>query len=609
MDQTHARLESARLSSPPRLIDLEGSIERPVVRTLIKLFAVERLLSLPEVNRRYLDSLLTRDGETYFSAVLRTLNIGYQVDEEHAMRIPAAGPVVVVANHPFGAIEGVVLGDLLSKTRPDVRLLGNQLLGNIPALRPWLIGVDVFGGSDAVKSNVGSLKACLRWLQQGGVLGTFPAGSVSHLRVREACISDPPWHPSVAALVRRTGATVVPLFFEGRNSMVFQLAGLLHQALRTALIPSELLKRADSQITVRIGKPIPPDRLERYDNDATVINYLRFKTHVLKRQGSPIKPRFSPGRSGGERVVAPVPVAPPVPVTLLAAEIGRLGPDNLLNEQGDYQVFVGTAAEIPKTLEEIGRLREETFRQVSEGTGHALDLDQYDAHYLHLFMWNRAKAELVGSYRIGQVDQLLDRAGVRGLYTSSLFKFKETFLRRLGPALELGRSFIRPGYQRKPTSLALLWRGIGEFLVRHPRYKVLFGPVSISREYQSLSRRLMVEFLAEKRGDEALSALVRAKNPLREKLAREERAMLRGLVRDVDDISTLVAEIEEDNKGMPVLLRHYLRLGARLLSFNVDPLFGDCLDGLIVVDLRQTDARILKRFMGEEGHRRFGATA
>ena len=265
------------------------------------------------------------------------------------------------------------------------------------------------------------------------------------------------------------------------------------------------------------------------------------------------------------------------------------------------------ARQIPATLREIGRLREVTFRAVGEGTGRALDLDDFDQRYLHLFMWNRAKKELVGSYRIGLVNRIIAAHGVGGLYTSSLFKFKAGFLDRLGPALELGRSFIRAEYQRKPTSLALLWRGIGELLVRNPRYKVLFGPVSISRDYQSLSKRLMVELLEDQRRDEALAPFVKAKNPPRERLHREEREAVAPLVRDVDDLSTLVAEIEEDNKGMPVLLRHYLRLGARLLSFNVDPAFGHCIDGLIVVDLRTTDPKILKRFMGEEGHAFYAA--
>jgi putative hemolysin len=301
------------------------------------------------------------------------------------------------------------------------------------------------------------------------------------------------------------------------------------------------------------------------------------------------------------------PLAEAVPGSVLQAEIDRLPAEALLASQGDHQIYIARAEQIPTLLPEIGRLRELSFRAVSEGTGRACDLDRYDQDYLHLFLWSRSGQEIIGSYRIGCVDELRARRGTAGLYTSSLFKFRGAFLDKLGPALELGRSFIRPEYQRRPLPLALLWRGIGEFVVRNPRYKLLFGPVSISRAYHSRSRRIMVEALSQHRRCAALSALVAARNPPRERLGRDDRAAVSTLVKDVEDISNLVAEIETDNKGMPVLLRHYLRLGAKLLSFNVDPSFGNCLDGLIVVDLRQSDEKLLKRCMGEAGYRSFVA--
>jgi putative hemolysin len=601
--------------SAPRLIDLRNGINGPVKRSLFRLIEgpVEKVLSLGAINQAYARSLsLQQQGEDrdYFSTVLRTLDISYQLSDEDRAKIPTSGPVLVVANHPFGALDGVILGDILTGVRPDVRLQGNHLLASVRQVREHIISVDPFGGPAAARANIAPLKACLRWLKQGGLLGTFPAGTVSHLRVREGCISDPPWHRSVAALVRRTGATVVPVFFEGRNSMMFQLAGLIHPSLRTVLLPKELLKRSHSRLSVFVGRPIGPDKVARYPDDDVLVDYLRWKTYLLKHRESPVRPRFQPGARGRKAVPAPEqPLAEAVPAPVLAAEVAGLPAEALLCGQGDYQVFISEAARIPQLLQEIGRLREKTFREVSEGTGQALDLDRFDPSYLHLFMWNRAASEIVGSYRLGRVDELLAGQGVRGLYTSSLFKYNQGFLERLGPAIELGRSFVRKEYQRKPASLALIWRGIGEFLVRHPRYKVLFGPVSISKDYQGLSRRLMVEFLDRKRGDENLAGLVKPKNPPRERLDRQERAVLESLVKDVEDISTLVSEIEDDGRGVPVLLKHYLRLNARLLGFNVDESFGDCIDGLIVVDLNTTDPKILKRFMGEAGYAIFSGKA
>ena len=589
----------------PRLIGLRDGIDGPMKRSLFRLIEkpVESVLSLSALNRVYAESLAAPDDGNYFRRVLEVMNTRYEVSDEDRAKIPAAGPVMVVANHPFGGADGLVLGDLLTQARPDLRILGNQLLASVPQLRQQVIAVDPFGGARATWTNVAPMKACLRWLKQGGMLGVFPSGTVSYLQVRDACVSDPPWQANVAALARRTGATVLPVFFEGRNSALFQLAGLVHPSLRTALLPSELIKRSHSSITVRVGRPIGPDKLGRYEDDQTLIDYLRWKTYMLRHRESPIRPRFRqpPPPAVDE------PVAEPLPGGALAGEIAQLPAGAELCAQGAYQVFIAQADQIPLVLQEIGRLREVTFREVSEGTGKSRDLDRFDASYLHLFMWNRTAGELVGSYRLGRVDDLLAAEGVRGLYTSTLFKFNAGFLEKLGPALELGRSFVRQEYQRKPLSLALIWRGIGEYLVRNPQYKILFGPVSISKEYRGLSRQLMVELLESHRGDGSLGPMVKAKNPPRERLDRQELAVLKSLVKDVEDISTLVSEIEDDGRGMPVLLKHYLRLNARLLSFNVDESFGSCIDGLIVVDLRTTIPKILKRFMGEEGFARFAA--
>lgn len=586
-----------------RVVDLGAGIDHPVKRALFRLveMPVEKMLALTEINRIYNASLSLRESEnSFFSAVLSAMDVEYQLEDEDRDKVPVVGPVMVVANHPFGAIEGLVLGDILTRLRQDTRILGNQLLCEISEMRPWVIPVDVLGGAGRGARNVASLKAAAKWLASGRLLATFPAGTVSHLQLRDARVSDPAWSPHIATLARRFGATVVPVFFDGRNSNLFQLAGLLHPRLRTALLASELLKRRRTTLSVRVGRPIGADKLARYADDATLIDYLRFKTYALRRRESAVRPRFL-STGAAVRVAVPAVVIPPVPSTVLAAEVDRLPPASRLVRQGDYEVLIATATEIPALLREIGRLREITFRQVSEGTGKDCDVDQFDLDYLHLFMWNRAKMEVVGAYRLGRVDELVARGGARALYTSSLFKFKPGVLDRLGPALEMGRSFIRPEYQRKPTALALLWRGICEYLVRNPRYKILFGPVSISRDYQSLSRKLMVEFLMRQGRDRLSASSVKAKNPPRERLDPDERRALDALAKDVDGVSALVAELEDDNKGMPVLLRHYLRLNARILSFNVDPAFGHCLDGLILVDLRNTDSKLLKRFMGEEG--------
>jgi putative hemolysin len=290
--------------------------------------------------------------------------------------------------------------------------------------------------------------------------------------------------------------------------------------------------------------------------------------------------------------IQPQEIAPAVPAGTLAAEIARL---EALQRSGDLSVYLAAAETIPNTLREIGRLREIAFRAAGEGTGMPLDLDEFDRDYLHLFVWHAGKREIAGAYRLARTD------AVPKLYTATLFRYSDEFLRRIGPAVELGRSFVRVEYQRSFGPLLLLWKGIGRYLKQNPRYKVLFGPVSISNGYQAISRELMVSFLEKYAWMGEWSDLVRHRCAFR-------RAILKGAARpafpragfDVEDLSAVVAEMEPCGEGIPVLLRQYLKLGGKLLGFNVDPQFANALDGLILVDLTKTEPKLLERYLGKD---------
>jgi len=270
-------------------------------------------------------------------------------------------------------------------------------------------------------------------------------------------------------------------------------------------------------------------------------------------------------------------------------------------------VIQATTDQIPHILLEIGRLREMTFRAVGEGTGKAVDIDRFDHSYTHLFIWNREKKEVVGAYRLGKTDEIIRQQGVRGLYTSTLFCYKPGFFEHLGPALEMGRSFIRPEYQKSFTPLLLLWKGIGRFVVENPQYKTLFGPVSISDEYQALSRQFLVSYLKMSRYRSDMASLVKPRKPLHAKQLRgwDIDAAVRLLKDDVENISELISCVESDRKGVPILLKQYLKLGGEIAGFNVDPAFGNVIDGLIIVDLMKTEPRMLERYQGKEGARMF----
>lgn len=539
-------------------------------------------------------------GRDFFESVMETLNVRFDVSDADRARIPADGPLVVVANHPLGGLEGILLMRILLDRRPDVKVMANYLLGRMPEMAAHSILVDPFGTRASTAKNLGPIKEAIRWLKGGRALLVFPSGEVSHLNVQERRVEDPKWSETVAGIIRHASSAALPVFVEGRNSALFQMLGLLHPRMRTALLPRELFHRRGTAIRFRIGSPVPFSRLRSFERAGEMMDYLRLRTYVLRSREPEPEPRRRAGRKR-RRAVSPIPVEEPLFPDLVAQDILMLAPQQGLLESGDFAVYAATAAQIPRLLHEIGRLREITFRAAGEGSGKALDLDRFDQHYTHLVLWNRARQELVGAYRLGLTDEIMARHGKKGLYTGTLFRYSRKLLDRIGPAIEMGRSFIRPEFQKSYSPLLLLWKGIARFLSLNPRYRTLFGPVSINNEYNTVSRQMLEAFLRANRFDARLARYVKPRNPPRRPFRRKwDRKILQRAIRSEEDISDLIAEIEKDGKGVPILLKQYLRLGGRLLAFNVDPDFSDVLDGLIAVDLLDVDRRILDRFLGKE---------
>ena len=317
-----------------------------------------------------------------------------------------------------------------------------------------VIPVDPIYGRKAASSYGHGLRRSLEHLAAEGLLVVFPAGTVSHFRWKDRAISDPEWNPAVARMIgiaARKGCrvSVVPAYVEGRNGLSFQLVGIAHPAFRTALLGRELLNKRGHRVEVRIGAPVTPDKLLAIPTAREQVDYLRWRTYLLSSRQN-FKPRTAlPGPNNAARTngIAET-IAVPADADEVAAEIAALPGKCLLNRSGDLEVYLSRALHIPKVLWEIGRLREATFRAVGEGTGKPLDLDEFDSHYLHLFVWNARRQELVGAYRLARTDVVRRHFGVPGLYTATLFRYADPFLDRMGPALELGRSFVRQEYQK-----------------------------------------------------------------------------------------------------------------------------------------------------------------
>jgi len=316
---------------------------------------------------------------------------------------------------------------------------------------------------------------------------------------------------------------------------------------------------------------------------------------------------FSPP-AGPDDVSTLAEIEPAHPVELMAAEVAALPPEQVLVENGPYIVLRFRAHQAPYLLHEIGRQREITFRAVGEGTGRSLDLDVFDQWYDQLVVWNRESSSVLGAYRAGRSDEILAERGLAGLYTSTLFHYTETILESMSPFLELGRSFVTASQQRAGYSLMLLWKGIAAVLMREPRYRRLVGPVSIDRRYKPASLQLMVGFLSSRYLNSEAAGHVSARVPYQpsEADALERLAQGAGL-HDTDALARMVADIEE-GRGIPVLVRQYLRLGSEVLGFNVDPDFSDVVDALMLLDLDRVEDHRLAWFMGREGADGYRAT-
>ena len=564
------------------------------------------LLGFTAVNQLYQDAvnhIVEKKNITFFEAVLKKLDVQIEVLPEDLAKIPRDGPLLVVANHPFGGIDGLALGSLLSKKRPDFKLLVNQELGIFNAMTPWLFQVDILGGQSAKSKNLKSMAECARFLRDGKCLGIFPAGEVSSLHLPTRNIIDPSWSDHPASLARRSNATVLPVCFKGKNGWLFQTLGLIHPRLRTLLLARELVNKRGKDLQMRIGEPISPQKICSFPNISDATDYLRVCVEALKNEISPVSsfPQFFLGRKSKSHE----PLVLPVNKEKLQSEIAALPASSLLAAKGDFEIYGCLASQAPSVMREIARLREKTFRKVGEGTGYPLDSDRYDEWYHQIFAWDSQNLKIAGGYRLGVVEEIIEQKGKFGMYAASEFSLKRGFYSSLGKSIEVGRSFITEEYQRRFSLLGLIWKAIGEFMNRHPDHFVLYGPVSISADYTNLSRNLMVRFLRTNKWSAEIARRTKARNPF--KLRQLSPALANWVKqegRTLEEISAVISGVEPDGKGVPVLVKHYLKLRGSFVGFAVDPDFNNALDGLIVVDIRNMEGRQLLKYFGESGRER-----
>lgn len=559
---------------------------RSLAVPLMKLFRVQRLNKIYQRFSHY-------KGLEFLDASLDELQVTYDVPVNDFKNIPLSGPVVFVANHPYGGLDGLLLIRIIAGIRPDLKVMANYILKNVKPLEDFILPVDPFERKDSSQKSIIGVKSSLDVLMRGGSLAIFPAGEVSSFHSNTKRITDKAWNPMIGKLVTKSGAKVVPIYFGGSNSLLFNLLGLIHPRLRTARLPSELLNKKRFAVKIRIGKPISADDIAEFTDNTQLMRFLRAKTYALATSLEVKKHYFTiplRAKATPEQIIAPV------DQSLLEEEIAKIQASDLMIEFQDFELYLSESVDIPNILREIGRLREVTFREVGEGTNRAIDIDEYDLYYHHLFIWSKSEKRLIGAYRIGKGNDLFNKYGVKGFYISTLFNIHRKMNPILRQSIELGRSFIIKEYQQKVFVLLLLWRGILTFIRRNPEYRYLIGPVSISNHFLKISKALLVHYIKQNFYDHEMAKYVSAKKEFKVRLSNLDTEIL--LMHDksvfMKSIDDIISELEPEGFKTPVLLKKYLKQNGRIIGFNIDPKFNNALDGFIVMDIHDTPEETLQ---------------
>jgi putative hemolysin len=575
------------LSKISRLKGFGGGI---IIRLLM------RILKVNELNSIYKE-IYQQDTLKFLQSVHDRLEIKFEVDENELARIPLKEPFITVSNHPFGALEGIFLLPILLKTRPDYKVVANFLLHRLEPLKKYIIAVNPFEDLKE-RSSLSGIKESINHLEKGNALGVFPSGEVSTFNWSKSIITDREWQKSALKMVKNAKVPVIPIYFHGSNGLMFQLLGAIHPMLRTAQLTREFFNMKKKTIKIRIGFPISVKEQKEFSDITQYGKFLRAKTYALGTKFE-VKKLFSPKR---KKIISvePEAIIPPVPVEKIESELNKIKTNYLLFESANFQVYLAPAKEIPDIITEIGRLREVTFREVGEGTNKSIDIDEYDSYYNHLFVWDTQAKAISGAYRIGKGKDILEKYGRKGFYVNTLFRLQKKFEPILREGFEMGRSFITKEYQRRPNSLFLLWKGILYTLLRNPDYRYMFGPVSISNSFSDFSKSLIVEFIIKNHYDKFLASCIKPKMPFKPvKTKKVDKDFILNSVGD--DISKLDEYIKslENGMGSPVLMKKYLKLNGKIVSFNVDPDFNNCVDGFLVTDIFDYPIDTVKAFSKE----------
>jgi putative hemolysin len=548
---------------------------------------LDRVLGIKKMSNMFnAYGLQHTQGDQFLEQSMRKMKLDLQGVDALRQQIPKTGPIVIAANHPFGGLEGVILLYAITAVRPDVKVLVNTALSLIPQMQEWSIFTNPLKANNP--KNAPSLRACKQHLQAGNALLLFPAGRVGYYHADRNRIADHDWNRLIAKFASMPDVQYFPVYVHGQNSKLFYKLGRVWYRFRLLMLARELTNKEEASVSLHaqnaseLMKPLAKMNDVEGASFCRALSYLNHPDYIESWQPT-IETQFET-------------LAEPVSPLVILEEAKTLPIENQLFTQGTLTAFFAAGRQIPQILKEITRRRELVFRMHDEGSGKPFDGDKFDMTYTHLFVVDMQSGDVAGAYRMGQTDIIQKAQGKDGLYLSQMFDFKPHFLNQTGPALEMGRSFLMPQYQKSRLGLFMLWRAIGEFVVRFPQYSTLYGTVSLSKLYDKRSVKLIEELAITK--TDAVLPHNHFDYTLSPEVTRHLRQYPIHPDNSVERLDTWLSFIEPDKKKLPVLLRQYASLGAKFHCLGVDKNFADTPGLLLSVDLTKSPEKRQKQFLG-----------
>lgn len=520
-------------------------------------------------------------GLEFVDAVLDYFDFDYTVASTDLQNIPSTGKVVIIANHPLGGLDALCLLRLISQVRKDVKIVANDFLIGFEALNSLLIPIDNY----KIRQSKNDIKKIYEALNNEEAVIIFPAGEVS--RASSKGIKDPIWSKGFLNFAQNTSSPILPIFLDAKNSKTFYTISMINKTFSTLLLSNEMFNKKSKRINIKIGQIIPNENIVPKGLDKKyIINLYKKHLYSLKKA----KKSFFQTQCA---------IALPQKSVDILYELKR---SELIGETSDgKKIYLYDYTDDSIVLKELGRLRELSFRKVGEGVNKKRDTDKYDIYYQHIILWDDNELEIVGSYRIGNSNFIHKNIGIKGFYSNNLFKYNEEMIPYLKDSIELGRSFVQPKYWGT-RALDYLWYGIGAYLKKNPNIKYMFGPVSISPSLPKAAKDMIIYYYSHYYNSDKF--LVSAKIPYRYSNSINDIKEIFSLNDKKKDFKLLKSTLSNMNCTVPTLYKQYSDIandgGVMFLDFNIDPDFGNCVDGFILVEVDKIKVNARKRYIDKE---------